>query len=184
MKTQMHKKMLGLFGALLLIPILGWIDWQTGYKLNFFVFYFIPISITAWFFGIESAIIISIISSLVWFIADKLSGHTYSSNLYLVWNTSIRLVSFMIIGWSVSKVSFLFRSEEKKTEELQKALSEIKILEAFLSICCVCKKIRNEDGKWQQIETYISNHSETKFSHSYCPECAKKAMQEAGLIEK
>lgn len=180
----MHKKLLGLFGALLLIFIIGWIDWQTGYKLNFFVFYFIPIGITAWFLGIESTIIISITSSLAWYIADKHSGHTYSSNFYLVWNTSIRFVSFMIIGWSFSKVNFLFRSEEIKTKQLQKALSEIKTLQAFLSICCVCKKIRNEDGKWQQMESYISNHSETKFSHGYCPECAQKAMQQAGLIEK
>jgi len=180
----MHKKLLGLFGALLLIFIIGWIDWQTGYKLNFFVFYFIPIGITAWFLGIESAIIISITSSLAWYIADKHSGHTYSSNFYLVWNTSIRFVSFMIIGWSFSKVNFLFRSEEIKTKQLQKALSEIKTLQAFLSICCVCKKIRNEDGKWQQMESYISNHSETKFSHGYCPECAQKSMQQVGLIEK
>jgi len=35
-------------------------------------------------------------------------------------------------------------------------------------------------GEWQQIESYISKHSETKFSHGYCPECAKKSMQEAG----
>lgn len=173
-----------MFGIVLIICIIGWADWQTGYTLNFFVFYFIPISITAWFFGIKSAIIASIISSLVWYFADNLSGHIYSSNLYLVWNTSSRLVSFMIIAWTFSKVRSLFLSEEKKTEELQKALSEIKTLEAFLSICCVCKKIRNEEGKWQQIESYISNHSETKFSHGYCPECAKKAMQEVGSIQK
>lgn len=184
MKSEMNKKISGLSGILLLIFIIGWIDWQTGYKLNFFLFYFLPVIITAWFFGFAPAVIVSLISSLGWYTADQLAGHTYSSNFYLAWNMSIRLVSFLIIAWSFSKVNYLFHAEEKKSGELQKALSEIKILEAFLSICCVCKKIRNEAGTWQQIESYISNHSETKFSHGYCPECAKKAMQEAGLIAK
>jgi glucose-6-phosphate-specific signal transduction histidine kinase len=125
MKPQIHNKLSGIFGALLFVFMLGWIDWQTGYELNFFLFYFIPVIITAWFFGIESSIFISIISSLVWSIADKFSGHNYSSNLYFVWNTLIRLVSFILIGWSFNRVSLLFHSEKNKTEDLQKALSEI-----------------------------------------------------------
>ncbi len=71
----------------------------------------------------------------------------------------------------------MLQSEKIKTENLQKALSDIKILESFLSICCVCKKIRNEDGKWQDIEFYITNHTETKFEHGFCPECAKKLLK-------
>ncbi|OIO67228.1 MAG: hypothetical protein CO186_07855 [Zetaproteobacteria bacterium CG_4_9_14_3_um_filter_49_83] len=146
-QVRAQKKIASLLGIVVLIVILGWIDWQTGYKLNFFVFYFIPVAITAWYFGFRFATVMSLISCVTWYFADDLSGHTYASNYYLVWNTSIRLVSFMIIGWAFSKVDSLIRAEKMKTAELKKALSEIKILEAFLSICCVCKKIRNEDGE-------------------------------------
>ena len=184
MKTQMHKKLLGLFGAFLFIFILGWIDWLTGYELNFFLFYFIPVGITAWFFGIELSIIFSIVCAFVWAFADKLSGHNYSSTIFAVWNTLIRFGSFLIIGWSINKINMLFQSEKSKTENLQRALSEIKMLETFLSICSVCKKIRNEEGNWEQMESYISGHSDTRFSHGYCPDCAKKAMEEAGLIKR
>jgi len=180
----MLKKIIGLLGTLLFIFILGWIDGQTGYELNFFVFYFIPVSITAWYFGIELSIVFSIVCAFVWFFADKYAGHQYSSTIFAVWNTLIRLGSFLIIGWSVNKIKVLFQSEKDKAENLQQALSKIKILESFLSICCVCKKIRNEEGNWQQMESYISNHSDTQFSHGYCPECARKAMEDAGVANK
>ncbi len=181
MRTQTLNKLLGLPGIILLILILGWIEWKTGYEFHFFVFYFIPVIITAWFFGTESAIIISVLCALAWATSDYLSGHTYSSNLLFVWNTMICLVAYLIIGWAFSKIKNLYQAEKEKSDLLQKALSEIKTLEAFLSICCVCKKIHNKDGEWQQMESYISNNSQTNFSHGYCPECAKKAMEECGL---
>jgi hypothetical protein len=53
----------------------------------------------------------------------------------------------------------------------------IKILEGFLHICSGCKKIQYED-RWQQMETYISEHSLAQFSHTICPECMKKLYPE------
>lgn len=65
--------------------------------------------------------------------------------------------------------------EQKKTiTELQKAFSEIKVLRGFLPICASCKRIRDDKGAWNQIESYIKEHSEAEFSHGICPECAKK----------
>jgi len=51
---------------------------------------------------------------------------------------------------------------------------EIKILRGFIPICASCKKIRDDEGFWKDIEVYIEDHSEVEFSHSLCPECAKK----------
>jgi len=50
----------------------------------------------------------------------------------------------------------------------------VSTLGSFLPICANCKKIREEDGSWTSIEEYISDHSDTEFSHGLCPECAKK----------
>lgn len=52
--------------------------------------------------------------------------------------------------------------------------SEIKKLQGFLPICSYCKKIRNDKNYWEQIESYITSHSDALFSHGICPECAKK----------
>ncbi len=61
-----------------------------------------------------------------------------------------------------------------KNIELQKAITEVKILSGLLPICASCKKIRGDDGYWNQIEEYIRDHSEANFSHGICPECAHK----------
>ena len=58
--------------------------------------------------------------------------------------------------------------------KLQEALAQVKKLSGFLPICSSCKKIRDDEGYWNQIEAYISEHSEAEFSHGLCPDCMKK----------
>jgi hypothetical protein len=146
------------------VLVLGLVDWLTGYELNFFVFYFVPVSVGAWFLGFGSSVALSVLSALVWFGADFLSGYVYSSDIYAVWNTTMRLASFLAIGWSVSKIRELLDAERKTTETLRRSLSEVKVLEAILPICAQCKKIRNQQGMWQQLEVYLREHSNTQFS--------------------
>jgi hypothetical protein len=67
---------------------------------------------------------------------------------------------------------------EKLVLELQKALAEIKVLRGILPICSYCKKIRDDEGSWRQMETYIRDHSEAEFTHGMCPDCAKKMQEE------
>ncbi len=67
---------------------------------------------------------------------------------------------------------------EKLIAELQEALANVKALKGLLPICAWCKKIRNDQGYWQQIEAYICDHSEADFSHGICPECAHKVRSE------
>ncbi len=69
------------------------------------------------------------------------------------------------------------RVEKEKEEligELRQALAEIKTLKGIMPICAACKKIRDDQGIWNQIESYIRAHSEAEFSHGLCPECARK----------
>jgi len=68
----------------------------------------------------------------------------------------------------------LLQETIKKEKKLEKALSEIKLLRGFLPICVKCKRIRDDHGYWNQIEDYISNHSQAEFTHSICPQCAKE----------
>lgn len=60
---------------------------------------------------------------------------------------------------------------EQKNKELEKALTEIKVLRGFIPICASCKKIRDDKGYWSQVEEYIARHSEAKFTHGICPDC-------------
>jgi PAS domain S-box-containing protein len=63
---------------------------------------------------------------------------------------------------------------EKLIHELQEALANIKTLRGLLPICSYCKKIRDDKGYWNQIESYIRDHSGAEFTHGMCPECMKK----------
>lgn len=85
------------------------------------------------------------------------------------------------------EIRFMVKSREKEAElirlknidlvkanvDLQNALAQVKQLSGLLPICASCKKIRDDHGYWEQIESYISEHSNVQFSHALCPECLK-----------
>ncbi len=69
------------------------------------------------------------------------------------------------------------KAEEERNkliEELQEALKKVKTLSDILPICSCCKKIRDDKGYWQQVDSYIRTHSEVEISHSMCPQCMRE----------
>ena len=64
---------------------------------------------------------------------------------------------------------------------LRYALDKVKTLEGLLPICSYCKRVRDDNGYWSQIDTYLRKHIAASFSHSYCPECAVKFYEECGI---
>jgi PAS domain S-box-containing protein len=73
---------------------------------------------------------------------------------------------------------------ERLIVELREALSEVKTLSGLLPICASCKKIRDDKGYWNQIESYIHEHSEAQFSHSICPDCVKELYPDMDVSKK
>ena len=61
-----------------------------------------------------------------------------------------------------------------RVKELETSLATVKRLQGLLPICCICKRIRNDKDYWQEVETYLAEHSEVLFSHSYCPDCIRR----------
>jgi DNA-binding response OmpR family regulator len=61
-----------------------------------------------------------------------------------------------------------------RTQELERALREVKVLRGLIPICAKCKRVRTETGDWQQLEGYIQDHSEAEFSHGVCQVCMKE----------
>lgn len=66
------------------------------------------------------------------------------------------------------------REKDALIEELQSALQDVKTLSGLIPICAECKKIRDDDGYWQGVEHFVSQHTEAKFSHGFCPDCLEK----------
>lgn len=75
------------------------------------------------------------------------------------------------------------KEREELIAQLEDALQQVRKLSGLLPICASCKKIRDKEGGWQQIEDYISDHSEADFSHSICPQCARRLYPELNMDE-
>jgi sigma-B regulation protein RsbU (phosphoserine phosphatase) len=71
-----------------------------------------------------------------------------------------------------------------RMKELEAALAREHQLQGLLPICAYCKKIRNDQNYWQQVETYVTQHSAAQFTHSICPECKEKVMAEISRMSR
>jgi hypothetical protein len=159
------------------IVVLGFVDCVTGYQLGFFLFYFLPIAIAAWKVGLTGSYLISILSSIVWFLSD-ISSHPYSSALFAFWNTGMHLSCFLIIAYATFKIQFWV---VKGREPSRDRLSQVRTLSGLIPICASCKKIRDDKGDWRRIEEYIEERTNAEFTHGLCPECVDKLLKEAPI---
>ena len=83
--------------ALLLVALIGLIDYLTGYELSFSIFYLIPIAASAWYAGTRLGIAVCNIAAATWLVVDHASGHQYSSVVIPLWNAGVRLGFFAIV---------------------------------------------------------------------------------------
>jgi hypothetical protein len=114
--------------------------------------------------------------------------HTRTPYNNLVLLDSLLLVIFLIpviflfvyrpISLDMKKLFEINEEKDKIIKKLNLALDEIKKLEGVIPICASCKNIRDDLGYWTQVEQYISEHSDAKFSHGICPKCVKKLYPE------
>lgn len=96
-------------------------------------------------------------------------------------DTKKRLIGVIESFQDITERRRLEDENEHLITSLQESLDKVKLLSGFLPICASCKSIKDDKGFWSQVEAYIANHSEAKFSHGICPTCAKKLYPEIYL---
>ena len=79
---------------------------------------------------------------------------------------------------SYRKTKEAFTARQSVIDRLREAMGEIKTLKGIIPICSYCKKIRRDTGAWEQLEAYLSEHSDASFSHGICPDCMRKLFPE------
>jgi PAS domain-containing protein len=84
----------------------------------------------------------------------------------------------LVICRDVTLQKQTINERELLISELQEALASVKTLGGLLPICASCKKIRDDEGYWNQVEQYIAKHTDAKFTHGICPDCAKIALDD------
>jgi hypothetical protein len=96
------------------------------------------------------------------------------ASILLEKDSSDKPIGFRGIIRDITERKQIEEEREKLIHELQEALANIRTLRGLLPICSYCKKIRDDKGYWNQIESYIQDHSGAEFTHGMCPECLKK----------
>ena len=138
-------------------------DYITGPLIQFPILYLIPIGLASWYnervWGLIFAFGMPLIR-LYFLILWEAPWTIFEATI----NASIRIFVFTIFAYLVDRIVTQKRELEK----------EVHILKGILPICNFCKKIRDKDENWVALEDYITVHSEAKFSHGMCTECAKK----------
>ncbi|MDC7240894.1 MAG: PAS domain-containing protein [Spirochaetales bacterium] len=106
---------------------------------------------------------------------DSALERRYYQNIYNpITDETGKPTGLTLILTDITDQKKLESERNKLIDDLQQALDKVKMLSGLLPVCSSCKKIRDDSNNWQPIENYIDEHSEAKFSHSICPECAKK----------
>jgi len=85
-----------------------------------------------------------------------------------------QLMGASSIAYDITERKKIEAERNKMIEQLNETLSKVKTLSGLLPICSSCKKIRDDKGYWQKLETFVHEHSNAEFSHSICPECMEK----------
>lgn len=89
-----------------------------------------------------------------------------------------RVHSVLMLSDSLKEIKNQRDELQDKNLQLSKALEEVKTLSGLLPICANCKKVRDDDGYWSEVEVYVKDHSDLQFSHGICPDCAEKLYPE------
>jgi K+-sensing histidine kinase KdpD len=111
-------------GSFALLVLLGWLDYVTGYEFGFFIFYFIPVSIAAWWGGRGPGLLMGCLSAIAWFVADRLTNHTYRHAYLVYWETFMRLASFITTALTLSKIRETVDARQRLQAELERAQEE------------------------------------------------------------
>ncbi len=129
------------------------------------------------------ALLIKIFSQAAFFADLDVYGAFNMIGLLLKILSSLLIYLAVVRTGLVRPFDLLFRhlkmrenERERLIGQLQSALGEVKTLSGMLPICACCKQIRDDKGYWHQVEEYIRTHTETEFTHSYCPDCARKML--------
>lgn len=115
-----------------------------------------------------------------------LSSYTHWILYILSFSLTLTIICITILNYRkelkllIENLSHQRKELEQKNIELNKALDEIRTLRGILPLCSYCKKIREDEGYWEQVDVYIHKNTDANISHSICPDCMEKYFPNGG----
>jgi len=146
-------------------------------------FYLLPVLLVSWQVGTTSGVLAALVAAGVWRGVEMIWRPGTSPGWVIFWDASIHLFSFVTISLFVSWARSRVMLERALVHNLSELLANVQELEGLLPMCAWCKKVRDDKGYWQQIETYISAHTKADWTHGICPDCQAKFMESQDRLE-
>lgn len=136
-------------------------DYQIGPYVTFPVVFIMPVALATWWYGRWVGLNVATLMALVR-VGGAFTWELQVPNLmtYVITNAVVREIVFVILVLLVDHIA--------RKRNLER---NVQVLDGILPICSYCKKIRNQEGDWEQMELYVTRRSEAEFSHSICPDC-------------
>lgn len=138
--------------------ILG-IDYLAGPNIALSYLFLIPVVLAAHYNGGFWGVTLAVVLPLT-----RFCFHFTWEDSFTFWDATLNAVirTVILVGAAIL------------IDRVTRQTREIRVLRGFLPICSFCKKIRAPDQQWHTLETYITEHSEARFSHTFCPECGRE----------
>jgi K+-sensing histidine kinase KdpD len=156
-----HPRTLPVYWVVLSVLIFA-LDHLTGPYIQFPILFLIPVTLAAVYSGRWWGVGLAIVMPLI---------RCYFEIQTMPWAVTQEMINAVIRVIVLVEFAVLADQTSQQTRALKQ---EVKTLRGLLSICCFCKKIRKEDDTWDQVEKYITDRSEARFSHSLCPDCLEE----------
>jgi hypothetical protein len=183
-----HARTRILAASFLSLLVVSYVDYVTGYESLFFVFYFIPVALCAWFLCWRTTFALACLSGVSLFIVDKLDGHPYSREAFRYWNSFMCFAAFALIGLVVYRLRLALHKEQHARQELAAALADlnhsterIRHLQTNLQVVCAWTKRIRVDGQWIPLDQFLAKELHLSISHGISPEALeeiKKSMDD------
>lgn len=174
-----------------ILGLVSYIDYATGYEFLFFVFYFIPVALCAWYVSRFWAVGMAILSGVSWFFVDMASEHHYDNEAIRYWNAFTCLLAFAVLGLLSHKLRTSLDQERRAREELARTLEELKrstgefrtLQSEFQVVCAWTHRIRI-GGEWVPLDDFLREKLHFTVSHGISPEAFEEIKRSLEALAK
>jgi hypothetical protein len=170
--SQRGSRAIFIFTGCLLLLLVGWVDYITGYELGFFVFYTAPIGLAAWYLGRWPGIGMALGATIAWWLADAFAGAKYSSLFSFWWNSTVHFSAFVINAVTIAKIRLDLRQRHELTAKLEAARQTLRTAAKALPVCPLFGKAHSQTGRNGQADLRDLARGNADLSGALCEECA------------
>ena len=166
----------------LVLLLVGYVDYVTGYEVRFGSIYLLIVALAAWHLRALPLGIYSLVTVGVWTVANRLSGLHYSRAWIVYWNMGNLLGSIAITAICVSLIRTTLDEQHRLIRELRQLSLDARQLRGLMPVCRICDQLRTDSGYATEVAEYLRENTAADKIGGVCPECLQKRAERLASI--